>query len=93
MPDLQLPDHFFQGNGPSGKRELQDAYDIKTAQYRVGVFIPHSLFNHKQHRHHHHCHVMVTTPPLSGLILTHAALVLGILEVPFNPVSLGLHIR
>ena len=66
------------------------AYPIRQVVQPLGSI---ALFQHEQHGHHHHCHMVMPAFPFSGLVFTHSAVVLGFLEISFDPVPLGLHVR
>jgi hypothetical protein len=48
---------------------------------------------HKLHRHHHQGHTGLPGGPLSGLVLRHPDMPLGMLEVTLDPEELRLHLR
>jgi hypothetical protein len=93
MSYLKLSKNFFFGYFFVGKIMREQLDDIITTQQWVISAVFNLLLQHKKHGHHNHGHVMMPTAPASGLVLSHAALILGVLENSLNQVALALHVH
>ncbi len=90
MSSFHLAHHFLDGHVSLGEEVSQETLNVRTTQQRMAL--QKLLLQHEEHRHHHQGHVVMPGKPAAHLIVSQAALALGILERALDPKPLPLHL-
>src|SRR5436305_8176897 len=93
MSSFHLVHHFLDGHVSPGQEVSQQNLDVRTTQQRMALLVGELLLQHEEHRHHHQSHVVVPGTPTTYLVVSQAALTLGILERALDPKPLPLHLH